>query len=72
MRILYEKRISTRPGTHAVHMLGLYKQKFGITAGDYPGARDCDRYTMAIPLHNQMASEDYEFVVKTIRAIDRK
>ena len=72
MQILYEKGISTRPGTHAVHMLGLYIQKFGITPDDYPGARDCDQYTMAIPLHNRMALEDYEFVVKTIKALDRK
>ena len=72
MKALFTKGISTRPGTHAVHMLGLYIQKFGFTPDDYPGARDCDRYTMAIPLHNRMASEDYEFVVKTIKALDRK
>ena len=72
MQILYDKGISTRPGTHAVHMLGLYKQKFGFTPDDYPGARNCDQYTMAIPLHNRMASEDYKFVVKTIKALDKK
>jgi dTDP-4-amino-4,6-dideoxygalactose transaminase len=70
MQILYEKGISTRPGTHAVHMLGLYKQKFGINPDDYPAARDCDQYTMAIPLHNRMTREDYEFVVERIRAIN--
>ena len=37
---------------------------------DFPAARDCDRYTMAIPLHNRMTSEDYEFVVKTIKSLD--
>lgn len=72
MQILHEKGINTRPGTHAVHMLGLYKQKFGIAPDDYPCARDCDQYTMAIPLHNRMASEDYELVVETIKAMNRK
>jgi dTDP-4-amino-4,6-dideoxygalactose transaminase len=71
MKTLFAKGIHSRPGTHAVHMLGLYKQKFGFTPDDYPGARDCDRYTMAIPFHNRMASEDYEFVVETLRAIDK-
>lgn len=70
MHILYDNGISTRPGTHAVHTLGLYKQKLGITPDDYPGACDCDRYSMAIPLHNRMTLEDYEYVVKTIKNLD--
>jgi dTDP-4-amino-4,6-dideoxygalactose transaminase len=72
MQTLYEKGISTRPGTHAVHMLGLYKQRLGISPDHYPRARDCDHRTMAFPLHNRMTSEDYEFVVESIRAINRK
>jgi len=70
MKALYAKGIYTRPGTHAVHMLGLYRQQFGFAPDDYPGARDCDRYSMAIPLHNRMTSEDYEFVMKTIKSLD--
>jgi len=70
MERLYEKGIHTRPGTHAVHILGLYKERFAIYPDDFPVARDCDRYTMAIPLHNRMTFEDYEFVVKTIKSLD--
>ena len=70
MKALYSKGIHTRPGTHAVHMLGLYRQQLGFTPEDYPGARNCDQYTMAIPLHNRMTSKDYEFVVKTIKSLD--
>jgi len=69
MRILHTKGISTRPGTHAVHMLGLYRQRFHLTPDDFPGARDCDRYSMAIPLHNRMVAEDYEYVVKAIKGL---
>jgi len=72
MEALYAKGIHTRPGTHAVHMLGLYKERFGIHPDDFPVARDCERYTMAIPLHNRMTSEDYEFVVKTIKSLKGK
>ena len=61
--------ISTRPGTHAVHMLSIYKDRFGIKQNDYPGARDCDANTMAIPLHNQMAKEDYEYIVYALKLI---
>ena len=69
MKTLYARGIQTRPGTHAVHMLGLYREKFGIRPDDFPVARDCERYTMAIPLHNRMTAEDYEYVVKTIKEL---
>ena len=69
MKALYAKGIHTRPGTHAVHMLGLYRQKFGFTPDDFPAARDCDRYSMAIPLHNRMTAEDYDYVVRTIKEL---
>jgi len=69
MEVLLSQGISTRPGTHAVHMLGVYKDRFGFQAGDYPAAKDCDAYSMAIPLHNRMTAEDYEYVVQAIKKI---
>lgn len=69
MEVLLSQGISTRPGTHAVHLLGVYKDKFGFKAEDYPAARDCDAYSMAIPLHNRMTAEDYEYVVNAIKGI---
>jgi perosamine synthetase len=58
--------ISTRPGTHAVHMLGYYRERFGLNIDDFPGACDCDQNTMAIPLHNRMTAEDYQYVVDAL------
>ena len=69
MEQLQEVGISTRPGTHAVHMLGYYAQRFGIKPTDYPRAMDCDHNTMAIPLHNQMSKDDYQHVVETLKAM---
>lgn len=69
MKALYAKGIHTRPGTHSVHMLGLYRQKFGFTPDDFPAARDCDRYSIAIPLHNRMTTEDYNYVVNVIKEL---
>ena len=70
MAYLEGQGISTRPGTHAVHMLQLYRGRYGIEPEDYPAARDCDRYTMAIPLHNQMIDGDYQRVVEVLRKVD--
>lgn len=69
MERLQAAGISTRPGTHAVHMLGYYRERFGLAPDDYPGARDCDANTMAIPLHNRMSDEDYHYVVDALRAL---
>lgn len=69
MEILQAKGISTRPGTHAVHMLAYYRERFGLKPEDFPGARDCNDHTMAIPLHNRMSDEDYAYVVEAIRQL---
>ena len=69
MEKLQAAGIATRPGTHAVHMLGYYRQRFGLNPEDYPGAYGCDTNTMAIPLHNRMTADDYSYVVDVLRSL---
>ena len=69
VELLQAAGVATRPGTHAVHMLGYYAKLYGISPTDYPGAMDCDRNTMAIPLHNRMDEADYRHVVACLKAI---
>lgn len=69
MEYLQQNAVSTRPGTHAVHMLGYYQQRFGFRPDDCPGARDCSLNTMAIPLHNRMTEDDFDHVVRALHAI---
>ena len=64
---LEEMGIATRQGTHAVHMLGYYKKRFGYRPEDYPNAYACDHLSITLPLYVQMSDEDQEFVVKSIR-----
>jgi perosamine synthetase len=66
MERLQQKGISTRPGTHAVHMLKYYKDNFNLKADDFPGARDANNLSMAIPLHNRMNKEDYDYVIQSL------
>lgn len=68
MEALQAQGISTRPGTHAVHKLGYYKDRFNIQPEDFPEAWNCDRYTLALPFHNRMTAEDYEYVVNTLKS----
>lgn len=69
MQFLKSRGVDTRPGTHAIHMLGYHSRTYGLRPDDFPASRDCDRHTVAIPLHNRMTEEDYRHVVDSIRAL---
>jgi dTDP-4-amino-4,6-dideoxygalactose transaminase len=69
MAYLSERGVATRPGTHAVHMLGLYVERFGLKPDDLPRARDAYLNSMAIPLHNRMSEEDFEYVADCINSV---
>lgn len=69
MEHLQECGISTRPGTHAVHMLQYYAEQYDIKPDDYPGARECNDHSMSIPLHNRMDGDDYAYIVETLKDI---
>lgn len=69
MEQLQAKGIATRPGTHAVHMLSYYKERFGFKPSDFPGAQESDQQSIAIPLHNQMKPEDYDRVIEALLSI---
>ncbi len=66
MEVLQQKGIATRPGTHAVHMLGAYANKYGIKPNDYPGAFLADQQSMSIPLHNRMVKEDFDYIITAL------
>jgi perosamine synthetase len=69
MEKLQQQGISTRPGTHAVHMLTFYSQKYDLKPHDYPGAQDANDNSMSIPLHNRMSADDYKYVVRVIKTL---
>lgn len=69
MERLHACGISSRPGTHAVHMLGYYARRYGLSPDDFPGAKSCEARSIALPLHHHMSDDDFEFVVSTIREL---
>lgn len=69
MERLHAAGIATRPGTHAVHMLGYYRERYGVPPEAFPVARACDRDTLALPLHNAMGEDDHERVVGAMRGL---
>ena len=66
---LEEIGIATRQGTHAVHMLGYYRNRFGYAPEDFPNAYACDHLSITLPLYMQMTDDDQEYVIRTIRKV---
>lgn len=69
MEQLHARGISSRPGTHAVHMLGFYRDSLGCKPDDFPNSRDCHENCLAIPIHSQMSQSDYEYVIDALVSI---
>jgi dTDP-4-amino-4,6-dideoxygalactose transaminase len=64
---LHENGISARPGTHAVTELGLYRRRQDPGIDSCPVAEELARRTIALPLHNQMSSDDVDRVLGALR-----
>lgn len=69
LQVLEERGIATRQGTHAVHTLGYYRNRFGYQPEDYPNAYACDQLSITLPLYVQMEDEDQDRVVEEIRTV---
>ena len=58
--------ISTRPATHAVHMLDYYKKKYGLTPQDFPNAFAADQCSISLPLFHGMSSLEQEYIIDRV------
>ena len=67
MAYLEEKGIGTRQGTHAVHMLGYYRDKYGYQKEDLAGAYACDKLSIAIPMYVSLTEDDQDYVVEQLK-----
>lgn len=71
MLMLQKEGIQTKQGTHAVHRLGYYKEKYHLNAEDYPVAAYCEDCSITLPIFPGMAEENQKFIVeKLINAIE--
>ena len=64
---LQKSGISTRPATHAVHMLSFYKEKYNLRPTDFPNAHAADHCSISLPLFHGMTKEEQDFVIKTVK-----
>ncbi len=61
--------IATRQGTHAVHTLGYYKNKYSYLSADFPNAFSCDKMSISLPLYVQMSEDEQNYVIEKIASL---
>jgi dTDP-4-amino-4,6-dideoxygalactose transaminase len=66
MERLAERKIQTRPGTHAVHRLGYYVQKYSLRPEQFPKACQAEDSTITLPIFPGMTETDQQQVVDTL------
>lgn len=69
MESLEKEGIATRPGTHAIHLLGFYASKYDLKPQDFPNALIANETTMAIPLHNRLTRGDQDRVIEALKKV---
>jgi perosamine synthetase len=63
---LQKAGISTRPATHAVHMLTYYRDKYGLVPADFPNAWAANDCSISLPLFHGMTQGEQEHVITNI------
>ena len=66
MEVLQNKGISTRPATHAVHMLSFYKDKYGLKPEDFPNAHKANDCSISLPLFHGMTASEKDRVISVV------
>lgn len=66
MEFLQQKGVSTRPATHAVHMLSFYKNKYDIKPEDFPNAYIANECSISLPLFHGMKDSEQMYIIKTV------
>lgn len=63
---LQQAGVSTRPATHAVHMLSFYRDKYGLTPADFPNAWAANDCSISLPLFHGMSVEEQDYVIRLV------
>ncbi len=65
---LQQAGISTRPATHAVHMLKYYREKYRIKPEDFPNAWAANDCSISLPLFHGMTEAEQSYVIEKVCA----
>ena len=69
MEQLEARGVATRQGTHATHLLGYYRSKYGFRPETFPNAWIADNLTLALPLYAQMTEQEQGYVIEQVSSV---
>ena len=64
---LLQNGVSTRPATHAVHMLSYYQKKYDLKPADFPNAQIANDCSISLPLFHGMKIEEVDHVISAVK-----
>lgn len=67
MDYLQQNGISTRPGTHSVHMLDYYMNRYNFDANYMPNSYIASECSIAFPLFPSLKDEEFEYISEKIK-----
>lgn len=66
MDLLNQVGISTRPATHAVHMLTFYRDKYKLKPNDFPNSYMANDCSISLPLFHGMTEKEQDYVINQV------
>lgn len=67
MESLQQQGVSTRPATHAVHMLSYYRDKYNLNPDMFPAAQAANDCSISLPLFHGIRAVEQQYVVDVVR-----
>lgn len=69
MAALEQEGIATRPGTHAPVETAVYRERYGLRPGQFPGALLAQSLSLALPLFAGLSEPEQERVAQAVRRL---
>jgi perosamine synthetase len=66
---LRERGVGSKPYLPAIHLMSLYRERFGHREGEFPLCEDVARRSLALPFFPQITEAEVARVVEAVRAV---
>jgi dTDP-4-amino-4,6-dideoxygalactose transaminase len=66
MEALQQQGVSTRPATHAVHMLSYYRDKYQLLPEKFPDAQAANDCSISLPIFHGMQPQEQQHVIDVV------
>jgi perosamine synthetase len=69
IRALRELGVQSKPYLPAIHLMSLYRERFGHRPGEFPVCEDVAARSLALPFYPELTDGEVEQVVEALLAV---